>query len=296
VEALADTLFEPAFRRVFVVGDPSATNARLVEAFGSLGAAAELVEPPLPPLGPGDLVLNRADVSPTFEGPAPSLWRVTGVEAAGAVLANRPTALYLAHDKLATASVLTQAHVPHPLTVHVCEPSAEVQLEPPYVVKPRFGSWGREVVLCEDRHALRRTLAAAALHEWFRQGGALVQERVGSDRADLRIVVAAGEVVGAVRRAAAPGEWRTNVSVGAVRQRVVPDEAACELAVRAVHCLGLELAGVDLMHDATGDHSVIEVNGAVDFTPDYSLPGRHVFADVAARLLAPTVAPVLVPV
>lgn len=41
------------------------------------------------------------------------------------------------------------------------------------------------------------------------------------------------------------------------------------------------LVGVDLLPLANGDYVVLEVNGAVELTTDYSLAGRDVFEEVA---------------
>src|SRR5262249_19023677 len=160
----------------------------------------------------GDLVLNRVDVSPTLDGPSPGLWETTVVERAGATLLNHPRSLYLAHDKLATATVLAQARLPHPAPALVQGVGPPLGLRPPYVVKPRFGSWGRDVFLCRDTGRLVAVLGELTGRSWFGRHGVLVQELIGRARDDLRVVVACGAVVGAVSRVAGPGEWRTNVA------------------------------------------------------------------------------------
>ena len=147
----------------------------------------------------------------------------------------------------------------------------------------RFGSWGQEVYLCHDEDELRARLARLRDERWFRGQGALVQSLVAPTGRDLRVVVAAGCVVGAIERRALPGEWRSNVSLGAVRQRVEAPLPAQSLVIRAVTALGLDLAGVDIVTGPAGRMIVLEINGAVDFTAAY---GDDVFAAAAGALLA----------
>jgi RimK family alpha-L-glutamate ligase len=158
-------------------------------------------------------------------------------------------------------------------------------------VKPRFGSWGRDVVLCEDTATLRRHLAEVVHRRWFKSHGALVQELVPPQGEDLRLLVAGGTVVGAVRRIAAPGEWRTNVALGATRHSVSPASDVCELAVAAARAIEADLVGVDLL-PADGGHVVIELNGAVEFNEQYSLDGGDVFQRTMTALLRDPVAAV----
>jgi [lysine-biosynthesis-protein LysW]--L-2-aminoadipate ligase len=273
-------------RALVVATVETGTNMLLADAFAGLGYRSEIVMPgPQLTAGPGDVVLGRLDVRRTLDGVEDGLWELARLERSGAQLLNGPQALFAAHDKLATALMLARAGVPHPATAHVTEAKAPRSIVPPYVVKPRFGSWGCDVFKCETDDELEERLAELAERPWFRGLGAVVQELVPADGVDMRLVVAGGSVVGAIERVAAPGEWRTNVALGAVRRRVVPPTAARQVAVRAAAALGADLAGIDLLVDARGEYIVLEVNGAVDFTSEYAQDG-DVFS-TAVRSLVP---------
>ena len=267
---------------VVVLGKPTETNCALAEAFGEQGWRTLVARPTTPPLlAPGDVAIARLDVLPTLDGIEPGLWQLPRLKRRGVRLLNDPSALLAAHDKLSTALVLGRAGVEHPRTAHLWDATLPT-FPPPYVVKPRFGSWGRDVYLCRDRDELLARLRRLEERRWFRRHGALAQSLVAPTGRDLRVVVAGGRIVGAVERLAQPGEWRTNVALGAVRTRVDPPPAARELALRAVGALGLDLAGVDIATDETGRAHVLEINGAVDFNVMYA---DDIFANTAALLL-----------
>ena len=240
----------------------------------------------------GDLAIGRLDVAERLDGIEVGLWELARLEGAGVRILNRPRALVAAHDKLATSRALAEAGVPHPLTTHVVAPSELVSLQAPFVVKPRFGSWGRDVTLCEDAAVLRRHLAEIARRPWFTAHGALVQELVPPQGHDVRLVVARGVVVGAVRRVAAPGEWRTNVALGAAREALEPSPDVSELAIRAAQAIEGDLVGVDLLPTPDGGHVVVELNGAVEFNEQYSPLGTDVYERTLAALLADPIAAV----
>jgi [lysine-biosynthesis-protein LysW]---L-2-aminoadipate ligase len=247
------------------------TNTRLAAAT-PVGTASFVVAPEEARhrLGPGDVALGRLDVLPTLAGIEPGLWHLDRLEESGVAVLNRPPTLRLAHDKLATASALEAASLPHPRTRPLFDADAPPPLPLPLVLKPRYGSWGRDVVLCPDEAAYRRALAAYRRRAWFETCGAVAQELVPPRGHDLRIVVADREVVGTVKRVARAGEWRTNVALGATRVPAEPPPAATELALAAAAAVGGDLVGVDLLPLGPGRYAVLELNGAVDFSDAYS--------------------------
>ena len=268
-------------------GTLSPTNASLLDALREVGLDARLTMPAdLAAAHPGDVVLGRLDVMPTLEGVEPGMGQLRRAKERGVHVLNEPGALLAAHDKLMTAIRLAAAGVPHPRTAHVDGSSVLPSLTPPYVVKPRFGSWGRDVYRCEDSLQLAACLASLAGRSWFERQGVLVQELVPPRGYDLRVIVAGGIVAGAIERVAADGEWRTNIALGGWRRAADPPEEARALAIDAAAALGGDLVGVDLLPDARGGWTVLELNGAVDFTTEYSLEGRDVFIE-AAQALAP---------
>lgn len=233
----------------------------------------------------GDVAIGRLDVTPELDGIEVGLWELARLEANGVSVLNRPDTLVAAHDKLATARALEAARVPQPLTAHVTAPSLAVPIQPPVVVKPRFGSWGQDVFLCEDVAALRACLTELAPRTWFSRHGAIVQEFVPSFGRDLRLVVARDTVVGAIQRIAAPGEWRTNVALGATREPVSPPPEACAVALAAARAIEGDLVGVDLIPTPDGGFVVLELNAAVEFNQVYALDDGDVFKRTLAALL-----------
>jgi RimK family alpha-L-glutamate ligase len=271
-------------RFAVVAHRPSDTNERLVAAARSMGldAARLLPRDALRLLEPGDLALGRLDVLETLDGVEPGLTELERLAGTGVAVLNTATALVAAHDKLLTARALRLAGLPHPRTWLLAEGSPSPAPELPLVLKPRFGSWGRDVVSCETREELEDALAAAARRGWFQEQGALAQELVPPRGWDLRVVVAGDRVIGAARRVAASGEWRTNAALGA---RVEPADAppvARTLALAAARAVRADLASVDLLPTGNG-FVVLEVNGAADVRPLYAR--GDVYAEAVFELL-----------
>ena len=258
------------------------TNTRLGTVLSPAQALARLA--------PGDVALGRLDVLASLDGVEPGLWALERLSATGVTVLNGRQTLVAAHDKLTTAHALFGASVPHPRTMHVAPWLPLPELEPPLVFKPRFGSWGQDVIRCDDEPSIQRTLAYLATRAWYDATGAIAQKLVAPRGFDLRLVVAGGKIVGAVKRVAAAGEWRTNVALGARREPVQSPPEACAIAIAAAAAIDGALVGIDLLPADVGTWVVLEVNGAVDFTSAYSLDD-DVFSAASAALLVPHAEP-----
>jgi len=239
------------------------TNTRLGAVLTPAQALAKLRH--------GDVALGRLDILPTLDGIEPGLAALDRLDALGVTVLNGHRTLVTAHDKLATANAMFAAGVPHPRTVHVAPWLELPELVAPLVLKPRFGSWGEDVIRCDTEDEVDAALQLVQTRPWFAATGAIAQKLVLPRGYDLRIIVAAGRVVGAVKRVAAAGEWRTNVALGARREPTHPPAAACAIALAAAEAIGGDLVGVDLLPADVGTWVVLEVNGAVDFNSTYTL-------------------------
>jgi [lysine-biosynthesis-protein LysW]---L-2-aminoadipate ligase len=268
----------------------SATNQALVVAALAQGLDSELLEPrrALSLLEPGDVALARLDVREGLDGIERGTGELERLAAGGVGVLNPPGSLIVAHDKLLTARTLRLAGLPHPHTTLLSPALPAAVPELPLVLKPRFGSWGRDVELCTTTDGLEEALVRLQRKPWFREHGALAQELVEPRGWDLRLVVAGGRVVGAACRIARSGEWRTNAALGAQVEPVEPPPIARDLALSAARAARADLVGVDLLPTPNGGFILLELNGAVDFRPVYA-PRRDVFSDTVSALLEESV-------
>ncbi|VTT86360.1 Ribosomal protein S6 glutaminyl transferase [Halorubrum sp. DM2] len=91
---------------------------------------------------------------------------------------------------------------------------------------------------------------------------------------DVRVYVVGGEIVGAMRRHAPAGDWRTNVALGGEVEGITNELGVRprQIAKEATDVLGLDLAGVDLM-PVDGEWFVLEVNATAGFKGLFSATG-----------------------
>jgi len=263
----------------------SPTNVGLVRAARGCGLEAVQLEPrrALRLLEPGDIALARLDVRNELDGVESGIPELERLAAGGVEVLNPTSSLVAAHDKLLTARALRLAGLPHPHTSLLVGAAPAAAPELPLVLKPRFGSWGRDVELCRTTDELEAALARSSFKGWFREHGALAQELVPALGWDVRLVVAGERVVGAARRIAPEGEWRTNAALGARVEPVDPPPLARTLAIAAARAVRADLVGVDLLPTRNG-FVVLELNGAVDFRPLYAR-AADVYTETVLALL-----------
>jgi ribosomal protein S6--L-glutamate ligase len=114
-----------------------------------------------------------------------------------------------------------------------------------------------------------------------------LQEFVPHAGWDVRVLVV-GERLFAMRRHAAPGEWRTNLALGGRAEPLALPEDWEDLARRAAAAVGAPLAGVDLLPGRDGRVVVLEVNAVPGWRGLESVAGPEVGKAVIDHVAAAT--------
>jgi RimK family alpha-L-glutamate ligase len=178
----------------------------------------------------------------------------------GVPCVNRPRAIERTIDKSWASALLARAGVPTPPTI-VCERydgamRAFEQLGGDVVVKPLFGAMGNGIVRVEDRDVAHRVFRALELE----RAVYYVQRTIApAGRRNLRALVVAGEVAGAMERVS--DSWRANIARGARPRAATLGQDERGLALAAAAALEVDVAGVDLLVASDGSAFVLEVNG-----------------------------------
>jgi RimK family alpha-L-glutamate ligase len=173
---------------------------------------------------------------------------------------NGPRALERTIDKSWAGALLVAAGVPTPPTI-VCERresalAAFERLGGDVVVKPLFGAMGNGIVRIHERDLAHRVFAALELE----RAVYYLQRTIDAPgRRDLRVLVIAGQVAGAMERVS--DSWRANVARGARPRAVRLTDLERDTALAATAAVGADIAGVDLLVGAGGEIVVPEVNG-----------------------------------
>ena len=184
-------------------------------------------------------------------------------EQTGVIVLNSSQGIIRSRDKLIACQMMAEMRVPVPITAHVgawedTDRAVRRVGGTPCVVKSTEGTHGSGVFLVNSFQQARQ-LVYQMLERGMRP---LVQEYIEeSHGSDVRALVVGGEVVASMRRKAHGSEFRSNFHLGGSVNSIELTVEQKEIAVKATHTLGLELAGVDMLESDRGP-LVLEVNSS----------------------------------
>ena len=206
-----------------------------------------------------DAVIPRIRPSATFYGCA----LTRQFESMGIYSLNSSASISQSRDKLFSLQVLIKSGLDIPVTGFANSPIDTKELiemvgGAPLIVKLLEGTQGRGVVLAETVKAAESVINA------FKsvKANLLVQEFIKeADGKDLRLFAINNNVVAAIERSAAPGEFRANLHQGGSATLIKPTSEEKRIAVRAARAMGLTVAGVDVIRSRVGP-LLLEVNSS----------------------------------
>ncbi|MDH5636957.1 MAG: RimK family alpha-L-glutamate ligase [Nitrospinota bacterium] len=226
-----------------------------------------------------DAVIVRIIPPGSMEG---LLFRMNALRMArtlGVKVINSPEAIEKTVDKSWTSQILDTAGLPTPRTV-VCErfddAMAAFERMRDVVVKPLIGSCGRGLMrICETDMAYRvfRTMEMNRYVYY-------IQEYLECGGEDIRLFVAGGHVVAAMKRRGAG--WKANFHAGGAVSVHEPTDIQADMAIRACAELGLDYGGVDILTTGDGQEYLIEVNGI----PGWKGLQKTTSVDIAERIVS----------
>lgn len=206
-----------------------------------------------------EAVIPRIGASATFYGTAV----VRQFEMMKVFSTVESQALVRSRDKLRSLQILARAGLGLPKTVFT-NYTRDVDMVikevggAPVVIKLLEGTQGLGVVLAETKKAAHSVIEA------FNglKARIIVQEFIKEAHgADLRAFVVDGHVVGAMKRMAKEGEFRSNLHRGGTAEVVALSDEETYTAIRAAKVMSLGVAGVDMVQSSRGP-LVLEVNSS----------------------------------
>lgn len=206
-----------------------------------------------------DAIIPRIGASRTFYGTA----MVRHFEMMDVFTTSGSLAIKRSRDKLRSLQILSKNGVDMPKTIFASNKSSAKDVialsgGAPLVLKILEGTQGVGVVLVDSEKAAKSVLDAF----YGMDVNLLVQEFIEeAGGADIRAFVVNGEVVGAMKRQGAEGDFRSNLHQGgsAVAHKLSRKEKATALA--AAKSMGLGICGVDMIPSSRGP-LVMEVNSS----------------------------------
>ncbi len=209
-----------------------------------------------------DVVIPRIGASITSYG----LAVVNHLEMMGIPVVNPSNPISKSRDKLRCLQLLSRGGLDVPCTVMAHDRTNVSKLVEevgglPAIIKLLRGTQGVGVMIASTMQEVQTILDTF----WDLGQEIFIQEFIAEAKGtDLRALVVGDRVVGAMRRKAKKGEFRSNLHRGGEGKPVSLSREAERAAVRAAQLIGLGIAGVDLLESKDGP-KVMEVNSSPGF-------------------------------
>ena len=181
-------------------------------------------------------------------------------------MVNGSAAIANSRDKLRSLQLLARAGIAVPRTVltrgkgNIADAVERVG-GLPAIIKLRQGTQGIGVMIA---HSMAE-IGSIADAMWNLGQEILLQEFVAESKGqDVRVLVVGDRAVGAMRRTARKGEFRSNLHRGGEGEKIALPASYAKCALRTARVLGLEVAGIDLLESASGP-LVLEANSSPGF-------------------------------
>lgn len=225
-----------------------------------------------------DCVINRIGANSEY---ASSVLRFM-VENLDIYCPNSPIGIMFASNKAWTLQRLSSFGLKVPRTI-VCDSPAHVKWaidklgSLPVIVKTWHGSQGKTVGIIDSKRS------ANSMFGFILNSGlkVLIEEYIESEATDIRAWVVGDKVPVAMKRTSVDKtDFRANLSRGGKGEKVKLSKEDEEICIKAAHCLGLRIAGVDIMKSKANNQTyVIEVNSNPG-TKIIDVTGHNVWNDV----------------
>ncbi len=188
---------------------------------------------------------------------------VRQLERMGVIVYNTAATIEMVRDKLHAHQVIAEAGLPSPATMLAKFPVdielIEKTLGFPLIVKTLNGALGIGVFLIQNEKAFKDLIDL--IGETNPNLQLIFQKFVAaSSGRDLRLFTLEDEVIAAMERRAADGDFKANFSSGGSVHAYEPDEAAVNIALETVKALNIQIGGVDLLFTDDGGYTICEAN------------------------------------
>ena len=230
-----------------------------------------------------DVVIPRIGASITAYG----LAVVNHFDMMGVPVVNNSVPIARSRDKLRCLQLLSRFDIDIPRTVMAHDRSNVTRLVEevgglPVIIKLIRGTQGVGVMIASTLPEVQTIVDTF----WDLGQEIVLQEFVAESRGrDIRALVVGDRVVGAMRRQAKQGEFRSNIHRGGEGTLVKLPDDYVQTAIKAAHIIGLEIAGVDMLEGHQGP-KLMEINSSPGFEGLEAATGEDIAGAMVDHALA----------